>query len=252
MPSVGCLYVALGDAYVAEAARSAASLRAVQPNIDLTLVCDRDPVAGHLFSHVVRDDRPFDGKAGALLRTVEVMADGLPYDRTIFLDTDTYVLANLWPLFPLLDHCDVAMALAPNGLVEGAPEVNGEPVRAAEIYNTGVIALARNDAVAAMLADWRDRFAARIAAGLGGWETDQRSFSEAVLAGQCRMQALSAAWNFRTSFYVSVVGEVRVLHGRDEDLQSLGERLNESHRNRAWDPHTRTVSVFDPTRVVRS
>ena len=143
MPSVGCLYVALGAAYVAEASRSAASLRAVHPNIDVTLVCDQAPEAAHLFSRIMQDDRPFDGRAGALLRTVEIMSAGLPYDRTIFLDTDTYVLGNVWPLFSLLGYCDVAVAIAPNGLVEGSPEVNGEPVRACEIYNTGVIGLAQ-------------------------------------------------------------------------------------------------------------
>lgn len=258
MTDRGYFYVADGADYVAEARRSAESLRRVDPEAAVTLLTSQGIGDPHPFDVIrLRSGAELglpDGDLGSAPKgaghqyVILALCDGLPYQRTVFLDSDTHVVRDPSPIHELLHHCDVAVAPAPNGFFEGHPEIDGRPVRAAEIYNTGVIGLARNRRVQQMLELWRDRHGARLEQGRWRWETDQRTFVEALLLSECRLHVLSARWNLRTPFFSSFSGPVHIVHGREDGDAELGEVLNRTWLNRAWDPNHRQVRVFDPSR----
>ena len=96
----GVLYIAVGEAYVAEARQSAASVKAVMPDVPVTLITSR-PQPGTIFDRVIaitQNDYRSTDRARLLLLS--------PYERTLFLDTDTYVCAPVDELFTLLEKAD--------------------------------------------------------------------------------------------------------------------------------------------------
>ena len=145
---------------------------------------------------------------------------------------------------------DVAASLEPNAHFEGPIVADQRPVPAAPRYNTGVVLLARRPAVEAMLSDWLGRFTSRFTEGTHSFETDQRTFAEAVLASSARVLPLENNWNFRTPFFHTVSGPVMVLHGRHVDPETAAESLNANNLNRVWDPFSQSVAVLDPDRVI--
>ena len=97
----GFVYVATGECYRGEAAVAAAQLRRTNPGARICLIADR--AEGPVFwDDFVLLDRPAFGFRDKLAMHL------CPYDRFVFLDTDTYVGADLTEVFQLLDHFDVA------------------------------------------------------------------------------------------------------------------------------------------------
>ncbi len=255
----GYLYAVTGEPHRREAIASATQLRAVAPKASITLVCDGADLAEKLgdqnpFSEIryrapappITDNPMTEG----FRYVIETLAEGLPYARTVFLDSDTWAASNPAALFAVARFTDVAAVLEPNAHFEGSVVADDRPIHAAPRYNTGVILLTRRPIVEAMLADWRERFTTRFTEGTHGFETDQRTFAEAALASRARVLPLENNWNFRTPFYMTVSGAVRILHGRHVDPAAAAATLNASNLNRVWDPFTHEVSLLDPERVV--
>ena len=88
------------------------------------------------------DENPFADKIRTMLRS--------PFQRSIFLDSDTHVVDQITHLFALLDRFDMAAAFAPGYRGRADPEV---PIAFYE-FNTGVIAWRAGAASAAFLEDW--------------------------------------------------------------------------------------------------
>ena len=245
----GYYYVAKGGVYVVEATEAAKRLRRWAPEAKIAITCDRGPAPGHPFDMVDEcpDDAP-DSMLAGLRYKVMAVATRLPFERTLFLDTDTHVLRPVDDVFDLLGHVDVAVVPAPNGTFEGVPHVDGVGVPSANIHNTGVIGLRQSPATRGMLADWYRRFSDRIEnEQLLRFETDQRSFAEAVLASVCRVHSLANEWNFRLPFFVTACAPVRIAHGRHEDPGALDAELNASPlQHRCWNPMTREVNLLTP------
>jgi hypothetical protein len=201
----GALYAAIGaEEYTQEAERSAASLRSVSPSVAIALATDSEaapPVFDQLVPIEERDG--FRAKIVALRRS--------PFERTIFLDSDTRVVGELSPLFELLERFDVAAAHAPNRVtlaLDGIPESFPE-------LNTGVIALRRSEATDALLDRWLaeyDRLLPSRPASM-----DQPSFRRALYGSDARLAVLPSEFNMRFAMAGYHNHAVRVLHGRADD-----------------------------------
>ena len=107
--TTGVIYVASGARYLAEAARSCASLKRVMPGIETALYTDT-PADGAiaLFDHVLPLPSARHTCGDKLIPLLDV-----PFDRAIFLDSDTYVARPIDDLFQLLDQFDFAIAHEP-------------------------------------------------------------------------------------------------------------------------------------------
>src|SRR5207244_3989252 len=82
----------------------------------------------------------------------KTLAIEAPYERLVFLDTDTRAFGDLLPLFDLLDRFDLAALQDVNrGWNYTLPDV---PLPFTE-FNTGVIAFRKGPAVEKFFSEWR-------------------------------------------------------------------------------------------------
>jgi hypothetical protein len=95
-PSCGVLYVAFKDKFIREAIGSATSLKKVSPGLHVSLFCDADPKAA-CFDHArVVSITGWRCKVDYLPQS--------PYERTIYLDSDTKVVFPIEDVFETLDY----------------------------------------------------------------------------------------------------------------------------------------------------
>src|SRR5437899_8798315 len=95
----GVLYVARGHRYLEARQTSARSVRAVTPGVAIAIATDEPGATG--FDEVV----PLAEPDGYRAKAVGVLAS--PFERTLFLDADTYAAADLAEVFELLDAFDL-------------------------------------------------------------------------------------------------------------------------------------------------
>ena len=231
----GVIYVATGPAYVAEALASAASVRRHMPDLPITLYTDRSVASPHL-DEVVR----FDAH-GYLARIPRLALS--PYERTLFLDSDTYVCGELTGAFDLLDRFDIALAHAP---LRAIHEVAGVPDGFPE-YNAGVILFRRSPEVQACLAAWTAKFAEfqeQVRRGEVRWLCpdhrriyghDQGALRQALYGSNLRIATLPPEYNCRFSVPGFVDGPVRILHGRGLAFPAVAAAINATGARRGYE-----------------
>jgi hypothetical protein len=235
----GAIYVAFGPEYVSEALVSAASLKRNMPDLPVTLFCDGD-VACPYVDQVVRAARD-DAFPGCAAKIPHIAAS--PYDRTLFLDSDTYVCGDLTPLLALMDVFDLAAAHAPARAIY---EVEGVPDSFPE-FNTGVILFRRSPGVQRVLSSWAELFARDLerlrrdelrwlCPGDRRWHTlnDQGAFRGALYRSGVRVATLPPEYNCRFTVPGFVDGPVRIMHGRGLDLPRVAATINAVSTRRGY------------------
>lgn len=236
----GVVYSCGGDSYIAEAVRSARSslLHNSLPHL-LFASADSDGAVEEARQvkglSVVRYEpsNPYADKIANMRRS--------PFERTLYLDSDTYVVGEIVHVLRLLEHYDMAAAYAPayRGLADPAV-----PPAFCE-FNTGVLAWRANERVAAFMRDWQETYLAWLggeepfpgaAQASRGGRADQPAFRRCAWLHGVRLFVLAPEYNFRIGYPTSVVERVRVVHGRCEDHEGLAARVNASERPRTWPP----------------
>jgi hypothetical protein len=196
----GVLYVARGDGYLEAAVESAMSVRAVTPALALAIATDGPAPA--IFDTAI----PLTERDGYRAKVVAMMES--PFDRTLYLDVDTFAAEDVSELFRLLDGFDMALAHAPNRVtlaLDDVPDAFPE-------FNTGVIAFRRTAGVERLLAAWLEEFD-RLAP-LNAPTKDQSAFRRvAYSAKDVRLAVLPPEFNTRFNMAGFVNQKVRILHG---------------------------------------
>lgn len=237
----GVVYSCSGDFYVAEAIRSArSSLRHNQlPHLVFAstdadrAIADAESVTGLSISRFEPSANPYADKIANMRRS--------PFERTLYLDSDTFVVDEIEHLLRLLDRYDMAVAYAPayRGLAD--PEV---PAAFYE-FNTGVIAWRSSERMAAFMRDWEETYLMWLdgaepfpgtgAASRGG-RADQPAFRHCAWRHDVHLFVLAPEYNFRIGYQATVVERVRVIHGQHDDYEALAARVNDRQRLRTWPP----------------
>jgi hypothetical protein len=207
-PAEGLLFVATGEAFLAEAMAAA---RASRPHLGgrPIALCTDDPAAASAsgaFDRVLPHPEPrrsYRDKIAPL--------GALPFRRTLFLDTDARLLAPVDSLFALLDQHQLAAAHAPVRRPDGWWDV-AAPAAFPEL-NSGVLLLRRGWRQRALIRRWL-RLYDQIAQP---W--DQASLRSAVWTGLrqgLRLAVLPPEANLRTTkpWVAGKGAAVQVLHGR--------------------------------------
>jgi hypothetical protein len=225
-PSQGALYVATGDAYIAEAARSAASLKAHNPDLPVTLFADRQ-VADPVFDDV----RLVAGRHARNLDKVMCVAQS-PYDRTLYIDADTLVCGRLAPLLAVLDKVEWAHAHAPRRFRGHEVSVLGEWMSqlpdSLPMPNGGLLLFRRTAATQRILADWLELYQRDLARGESSGVSvgDQASLREALYRQPPPLYVLPPEYNCIV-FMPGYLGQPAVIvHGRSPDLPAAAAALN--------------------------
>ena len=185
-PRDGVIYVASGPDYRDLAIASARSLRAVEPGLAVDLFTDAPAaVPPGLFDMVHPIVRPEPrSKLACMART--------RFERTLFLDADTLVMAPLGDLFALLDRFDCAMAhdvRRASDLVQEGHAVH-TPYAFPQL-NSGVLLYRRSPAMLAFLAEWLRRFRA------AGLARDQIVLKDLLWDSDIRFYVLPPEFNLR-------------------------------------------------------
>ena len=103
----GVLYISTSEPYVEECVNSALSVKKHMPDISTALISDVRP-PNNVFTHY----SPIDDPKFGFYDRVKLIKN-TPFDRTLFLDSDTYVCGDLSEVFDLLEEFDIAVAHAP-------------------------------------------------------------------------------------------------------------------------------------------
>ena len=209
----GIIYFAIGEKYIREAMGSARSVRQAMPDIPLAMFASEED-AGIIPQGLFDMRLPLDPLLGIKAQKIASLRR-TPFDRTLYLDADTYMSAPVPELFEMLDTVDLAMTIAslgrlPNGW-EGVP-------RSFPVYNSGVIAYRRSKAISDLWDSWLREHGDRE-------PRDQPSLRRALYRSDARISALGNSYNFLVDFPQAVRHEVKILHGRHGDLRGLAARV---------------------------
>lgn len=220
----GILYVATGQPWFEEAVRSATSCKARMPDVPIAFFTDRPTEAdSKLFDHVFQIAEPsysYYDKIEPLTRT--------PFERTLFLDSDTLVIEPVYELAPLLDRFDLAYCHAPMRYGEhDFPGCN----EAFPQGNTGVILYRFISRVVTFFEKWAASYRTRDerpGQDDGAALNDQPSFRETIYESDLRFTILPCEYNLRTNmpYFAGGRAKVKILHGRDPELSTVAATAN--------------------------
>jgi hypothetical protein len=203
------------DTYVNAVIRSATSLRREMPDVSIAVVTDRT-IDGPFDQHIPIEER--DGFRAKIIGMQQT-----PFERTVFLDADTYVLADIGEVFELLSRFDMALAHAP---IRVSLPLDDVPASFPE-FNTGVIAYRNTPIVQRVLDDWLREYGALLPQRPP--TQDQPSFRRvAYRTSELRIATLPSEFNRRFDLAGYFRGPIRVLHGwppRQGTLESVADAM---------------------------
>ena len=241
--SRGILYMVTGEEYIEEASTSARSAADAMPDIETAIATDTLETDLSAFDRVIEyefERKEVDGRTWLLNSTIP--SDLSPYDRTLFLDSDTYVAADASEVFDLLDDFDLAMTPSPKRTqVEELPEPWHR-------FNCGVIAYRDSPQIREFLRHWNDIYRERLPKQNS--PIDQPAFAIALAESDLRWFNLPRQYNVRVPRRGHLSREAKIIHGRHPaGLERVAEVLNESHRHRIYRDRSwwsdKTHKVYD-------
>jgi len=223
----GVLYIATGEEYAQEAKRSAQSL-ITHNNLETTLLSDK------IYGFDVFDNEevvkyPRYDKGDSIPNY-----DQIPYDRTLLLDSDTYVCGNIESVFQTLDHFDMGCTLN-SGLGIKYENLDHEqdldlpqPPDSFYEFNTGVVLLRRNNNIKSFLEQWK-----KIYCNQTSFTRNQPAFRQALYMDNLRFFTLPKSYNYHLPRLGYVDGEIKILHGRHPcSFQSVEKCVNKTSQRR--------------------
>jgi hypothetical protein len=228
MERFGFCYVADCEAYIDEAMRSIASLRVHMPDVPVALVTH---------SHLFRKDACVTDwvqlqqtRSGPILKADSWHA---PYERVIFLDTDTLIIGDLTDVFPLLDRFDLASTPEPNAITRHGID-SGVPRSFPEL-NNGFLAFRKTESVRTFFDTWLEEYD-RLH-DLRGVTANQPAFRIALWKyNSIRHLTLGSEYNLLPHTNSSVSQTVAVLHDRSPERFRLAATINRHIEPRAIVP----------------
>jgi hypothetical protein len=203
----GVLYAATGRKFVAEAEVSAASVKATMPGVPIALVSDCGSSS--------RDfDVQFEIKDAAYSFIDKILAmKATPFERTLYLDTDTFMLRQVHSLFDLLDRFDLAAAFEPARFLY---DIIGVPNSFPEL-NTGVILYNSCPLIFEAIDEWyrlyKEEIEAMRRSNKNAWH-DQLAFTRMIFGSKLAFFVLPPEYNARILLPQQVSGEVKIVHAR--------------------------------------
>ncbi len=215
----GVIYIATGLKYVNEAIQSATSLKTKMPKLPVTIFTDQE-VEAKCFDQV---ELITQSELDSRIYKISYMYKS-PYERTLFIDTDTYVCADFSEVFTLLDKFDVALT---HGLSKKDHEspIYGIPKSFPEM-NSGVFLFKKGPKVEKLFDDWLSLYKNCLEKSEKPINRDQFSLRPVLYKSDLRIATLTPEYNCLFHNIPFVFGEVKILHGRAPDLPEIASKIN--------------------------
>jgi len=165
-----------------------------------------------------------------------------PYEKTIFLDGDTYILGYIEDLFDLLDTFDFVAVPDESHPARGFILGLKGGYKALNYYNCGFFIFKNTEKIHKLFETWRKEYVdlAELEPG------DQGPLVRALIKTDVRFITLPKEYNLRLiNKCVSFQQRVKMIHGRAKDHDKLAGILNNidfiDRSSRVWIPHLQRV-----------
>ena len=149
----GVLYIAFGENFLKEMLISAESVKKHNPDLHITAFVDKPVDSEYVDKCVLIRAKHLRPKIDYIIMS--------PYEKTLFLDTDTIIDYNIEDMYDLLDNFDLAathdLARKRKKYSEVIPEYGDIPYSFSEV-NTGVMVFNKSDKVTTLFKKWRENF----------------------------------------------------------------------------------------------
>jgi len=249
----GVVYLPLGEEYVNEALDSAKSLKR-HSDISITMYSDVYISSPYVDECRVIDesDTMFSDRYTADLAPY-LQPNKVPYDNTLFLDSDTYICEDITNSFDILNNFDIAATHNPGSRTESGSEsiITKSVPEAFPRYNGGVLFFKDNKPTNDFFDRWRNEYEKynNITAA------NQPTLRKVLYEEELSIGTLPSEYNLRIKHRGSVgfmADSVKILHGRHPaGLETIAERLNQYEETRVYtmkrwpiDIHTRYPSFW--------
>lgn len=236
----GVLYVATGEKYIQEAITSAESVKEKMEETNITLITDKK-IDIAIFDRIKVKKFDSGGWKNNLVYKIRGMMS-TPYRKTVFLDTDTFVVNSFQEIFDAIGDFSILMALAPADISSYDPSKSKLNI---QNYNTGVIGYEKNSEVKKMMKEWAKEYSEN----KKNYENDQAALTKIISSSRSvSIGNLSSQYNARTNLYQSFPpGEVKILHGRHKKYRQISNRINSAKSNRVWSPILQDIISIGPS-----
>lgn len=250
MKPFGIHYIVAGPKYTEEAIISAKSARKHMPDIGLA-ISTTEPVPQDLFDIVevvtppefsneeITSESLPEGKipdwipesdhlTPSLYRWRKTLKprliQNIPFEKTFYLDSDTYFCAPIYDVFQLLDkfqvavtHAEARIGRAIDSIPSSFPEMGG-----------GAIAYRRCPGVANLFARWHELYLEDLAASPYWFRADQPTLRQSLYESELRIATLPPEYNCRFPYPFFACGRIKILHGHHDNFPALDALLNAS------------------------
>ena len=238
-PEKGIIYCATGKkVFFNEVKVSVKYLREFNKEINVTIFTDKKDFIKNdmdLFDSVYEITSPeysFGDKIFAIKNT--------PYQKTIFLDTDTIVNDDITELYCILDIYDVAATNTP------FKNSNYSPF----YFNTGVFAYNLNSKTRKFFELWDKEY------HKGKYHSDQPTFRNALYTTSIFIFTLPPEYNFRLPFPSYALRKIKIFHDHKiiklekYKRKILLEKINKNHEERVWFPNQGIITFRDNKNIL--
>lgn len=228
----GFLYAATGLQFTREAILSIESLHTHMPDASVTIITEHHgfiPIDKVCVIEMEKTQK-IDLWKSNLHYKIKALSLS-PYEKTLFVDSDTYFCDSVQELFDALQFFDI-MAM-PSYIDCQRPFFKNRFLDGITEINTGVIAYRNNKSVKSFLKTWESCFKNNY----DKYVHDQPAFSEAILDSDIRFYPLSNIYNFRIAYASRAPRKsIKIIHGRGFNFPEVAQTLNKSNEDRVWFP----------------
>lgn len=231
-PTCGVIYVASGEKFIHEAEISLASLRQSNPGLPAMLLTDKPVARPELWDKLEVDPDLMALTVTGRSCKAKLYMDRAPWDRCLYIDTDTLVVGDLAQGFALLDRFEFAgdqlwggHHYTVQGVPPSFPEIGG-----------GVLFWKPTENVKVFFNRWRELFDEYDQTDqVRTW--DQKSLRVAMWESNARFISMPTNFNFMPYYPAAMEREVVIVHGRSfENLHRAHQRMSKSTEFRAYVP----------------
>ena len=231
---IGIVYHATGSRHIELAVRSAESAKRHMPEVSITLFSDEPPDSNCISNHIEVEPTPTT-KTHRISR-IECLSN-TPYEKTLYLDSDTYICDDIRKEFEILDRFDIVGRVIPyRERLESLPDFDNfapEAPRKFPWYNAGVLFYRKNENTEKIFEDWNDIYLKYTCEEYAG---DQLGLRESLYKNKMvDIGSLPPEYNLFPAVAGSAWNKIKITHAVPDSrnrivnhLPELSEQLNYS------------------------
>lgn len=202
----GIYFIASGRKYIEEARKAIKNVKRLMPQYPIALCSDSVSCPSENVDYYI----PLKNVNYNFLDKVKYYYS-TPFEETLFLDTDTYLVDSIDSIFDILERFDIA---APHAPIEEDEFVN--ITDAFPEMNSGVILYKKNEKTKKLFSIYEEHYRKSLLECLKRGESippDQPSFRYALYYSDVNLSFLPHEYNCMLDYPCFLSGKVHILHG---------------------------------------